>query len=119
IEVIPGNVHSPEERRGWVVISITGVAVVGAVAVNCEMGPAIRVPGSGGFVSAEALTAAARVEPDREPSAAWLVVQKNRIALRTGEWALTARVGETSERGAAVGGDRCAGDINRDSIAAA
>src|SRR5262245_54353032 len=24
IEVVEGNVHSPEERRGWVVISITG-----------------------------------------------------------------------------------------------
>ena len=33
------------------------------------MGPAIRVRGSGGLVPAEALTAAAGVEPDGEPSA--------------------------------------------------
>ena len=34
---------------------------------ECVMGPAIRVPGSGGLVTAKALTAAARVQPDSEP----------------------------------------------------
>src|SRR4029453_10608880 len=106
IEVVEGDVHSSEERRGWVVIRITGVAVVRAVVVNCEMGPAIRIPWRGGLVPAEALTAAARVEPDREPSPAWPVVQNDRVAQRTGEWALAAGGGQSRGGWAAVGGNR-------------
>src|SRR4029450_10693718 len=112
IEVVEGDVHSSEERRGWVVIRITGVAVVRAVVLNCEMGPPIRTPWRGGLVPAEALTAAARVEPDREPSAGWPVVQNNRVAQGTGEWALAVGLGQSGEGRAAVSGDRCARDID-------
>jgi hypothetical protein len=73
--------------------------------VNAIMGPAVRVPWSGGLVSAEALTAAAPVEPDREPGGGWLVVQNNGVANSVVEWALTVGLGEAGERGAAVGGD--------------
>ena len=45
--------------------------------MNAEMGPAIRVRGSGGLVTAEALGAAARVEPDGEPGAGRAVVENN------------------------------------------
>jgi len=78
------------------------------------MGPASRgrVRGSGGLVPAEALTTAASVEPDGEPGAAWLIVQNDRVALGTGEGALTAGGSEAGEGGAAVGGDRCAGDVD-------
>ena len=68
--------------------------------------------GSGGLVPAHALTAAGRVEPDSEPSAGWLVVQNNGVAEGIGEGALTVGSGEAGEGGAAVGGDRCAGDVD-------
>src|SRR5438034_11643541 len=84
------------------------------------MGPASRgrVRGSGGLVPAEALTTAASVEPDGEPGAAWLIVQNDRVALGTGEGALTAGGSEAGEGGAAVGGDRCAGDVDGAGVAA-
>ena len=81
--------------------------------VNAEMGPAVGIRGSGGLVAADALAAAADVEPDREPSAGWLVVQSNGVAQGIGEGALTVGLGEAGEGGATVGGDRCAGDVDR------
>ena len=42
-EVVPGNVHSSEERRRRIVIGPARLAVVGGAVVNTEMGPAIRV----------------------------------------------------------------------------
>ena len=111
-EVVPGDVHPSAERRGWVVVGPARLSVVVAAGVNAEMGPASRVRGSGGLVSAEALTAAAPVEPDSEPGGGWAVVQNNGVANGIGEGALTAGGGEAGEGGAAVGGDRCAGDVD-------
>src|SRR4029077_10021264 len=74
IEVVPGNVHPPIEWRGCVVICPARLSVVVVVAVDAIMGPAIRVRRGRGLVSAEALTAAAPVQPDGEPSLACLVV---------------------------------------------
>ena len=79
--------------------------------VNAVMGPAIRVRGIGGLVPAEALTAAAPVEPDSEPGSGWPVVQNNRITKGIGERALAAGGGDAGEGGSAVGGDRYAGDV--------
>src|SRR5436190_13808975 len=68
IEVVPGNVHPPKEWATRVVVGPARLAVVVAAGVNAGiMGPASRVRGIGGLVPAEALTAAALVEPDREP----------------------------------------------------
>ena len=87
--------------------------------MNAVMGPAIRVPGSGGLVPAEALSATASIEPDCEPSGAWLVVENNRVAKGIVEGALTIGPSEAGKGGAAVGGDRCAGDIDGARVAAA
>src|SRR5439155_23689226 len=82
------------------------------------MGPAIRVRGSGGLVTAEALGAAARVEPDGEPGAGRAVVENNGVPLSTGEGTLAAGVGQASEGRAPIGGHRCAGDVDRTIVAA-
>src|SRR5206468_794552 len=63
-EVVFGHVHSPEKRRGWVVIREAGLSVVATAAVNTEMGPAKRIRGIGGLITAHAATAAAGVDPD-------------------------------------------------------
>ena len=76
------------------------------------MGPAIRVRGIGGLVPAEASSRAAGVEPDGEPSAGWAVVQNNGVAFSSIEGALTVPLSEASEGGAAIGGDRCARDVD-------
>ena len=55
IEVVPGNVHVPEDGRAGVVVGPARLPVVAAVGVNAEMGPASRVRGSGGLVPAQAL----------------------------------------------------------------
>ena len=83
------------------------------------MGPAIRVRGIGGLVSADALRTAARVKIDSKPSLAWLVEQNNGVALGAGEGALAVGAGEAGEGGAAVSGDRRAGDIDGVLVAAA
>ena len=111
IEVIPGDVHVSEVRRGGVVVRPARFPVVAAVGVNAEMGPAIWVRRIGRLVPAHAPTAAARVDPDGEPGAGWFVVEKNGVAKGIGEWALTARGGDASEGGAAVGGDRYAREV--------
>src|SRR5450432_2129926 len=92
-EVVPGNVHPPIEWAARVVVGTAGLAVVLGVVVNAIVGPASRVHGIGGLVPAEALTAAARVEPDGEPGSGWAVVQNNGVAKGTGERALAAAVG--------------------------
>ena len=78
------------------------------------MGPATRVPGCCRFVSAETLAAARRIQPDRKPSAAWSVIQNNRVAKSVRERARC----ETCEGGAAISRDRCAGDVDGTCIAA-
>src|SRR4029453_17802902 len=82
------------------------------------MGPAIRIRRSSRLIPAEALTAAASVEPDAEPRAAWLVVQNNRIAKRIIEGALTACLGQARKRCTAIGRYRSAGDVDGGGVAA-
>src|SRR5207244_11731490 len=115
---VPGHVHSPEKRGRWVVIREAGLSVVATAAVNAVMGPAKRIRGIGGLITAHAATAAAGVDPDGEPSLGWLVVQKNGVTLRTSKGALTARVGDPGKRRAAVGRARYARDVDRASVAA-
>src|SRR4029077_18140483 len=89
IKVVPGNIHTPEEGRGGVVIRKARLSVGRTLVENTEVGPALRDPWRGGLVAAEALTAAGCVEPHGKPSRAWLVVQNNWIALSTTKGALT------------------------------
>src|SRR5438067_2512626 len=106
IKVVPGNVHPPKEGAARVVVGPARLAVVVAAAVNAVMDPASRVRGIGGLVPAEALTAAALVEPDCEPGTGWFVVQNNGVAHGTAERALAAGGGDAGEGGSAVVGDR-------------
>src|SRR5207245_2453899 len=119
-EVVPGNVHMPIEWAGRVVVGPTRLSVSRALVVNAKVGPASRggVPGSGGLEPAEALTAAGTVEPDGEPGGGWAVVQSNGVANGIGERALTAGGGEAGEGVAAIGGVRCAGDVDGGGVAA-
>src|SRR5439155_24953859 len=112
-KIVPGNIHSPEEGRGWIVIRKARLSVGRGLAENTEVGPASRIPGSGGLVAPQALTAAGCVQPHGKPSLAWLVVQNNRIALRTSKGSLTAGGGEAVKSGATIGVDRSGGDIDR------
>ena len=82
------------------------------------MGPAIRVRRGSGLVSAETLTAAAPVQPDREPGCSWLVVENNGVPHGVQEGALTTAVGQAGECVAAVGRDRRARDIDGAGVAA-
>jgi hypothetical protein len=91
--VAPGDIHAPIEWRGRVVVSPTRFAIVARAIVNAKMGPAIRVRGIGGLIRAQALTAAACIEPDGEPGARWFVVQSNRVAHGTTEGALAHHTG--------------------------
>src|SRR5262245_1069985 len=70
------------------------------------MGPASRVGGIAGFVSAEALAAASPIQPHREPGGRRAIIQNNRIAHRIGEGTLTAGIGDAGKGSATVGGDR-------------
>src|SRR4051812_21422141 len=65
--VAPRNIHAAIERRGRVVVSPTGFAIVGGGIVNAKMCPASSIRGSGRLVTAEALSPAARVQPHGEP----------------------------------------------------
>jgi hypothetical protein len=80
------------------------------------MRPACGNLRSGGLVPTESLAAARHVEPDRKPGAGWLVIQNDWIALRIEERALAVAEGETIERGAAIGRDRCTGDVDRTKV---
>src|SRR6188472_1562343 len=66
-KVVPRNVHSPEERRAWVIVGPAGLAIVFGIGINAKMGPAIRVVRSGGLVPAQ--RAAVSVRPHRKPGA--------------------------------------------------
>src|SRR5207244_3075730 len=118
IKIVPRNVHSPEERRSRVVVGPARLAVGRALVENAEMSPAIRVRRSGRFIPTEALTAAGNVQPDGEPSVSGLVIQSNRITQGIGKRALTAGGSDAGECGAAVVGERCAGDVDRVGVAA-
>ena len=67
LEVVPGNVHSPEEGRTGVIIGPARFALVKAAGMNTEMGPASRVRGIGGLEPAEG-AALVPVQLDRKPS---------------------------------------------------
>src|SRR5206468_1740640 len=119
-KVVPGNVHSVGEGRGRVFVHHTRLAVVTGSAVNTGvMGPASRVPGSAGFVPAEATAALPITDPHGEPSGRGAIVKNNWVALSIGEGALTARCRKAVESHAAVCGDRCAGDVDGAGVAAA
>src|SRR6266480_1043082 len=118
IKVVPGNVQCPEKRRARIVISPARFAIGRAFVESAEMSPAIRVVGSGGLVPAKTLTAAGAIQPDRNPSAGRLMIQNNGIAKGIVEWALTSGLGEPGECGAAIGGDRCARNVDRIKVAA-
>ena len=104
VKVVPGNIHVPEEGRGWVVVGPARLAVVAAARVNAEMGPAIWVRGIGGLKPAQGAARVA-IEPDSKPSLGWLVVQNNRITKGIGKRTLTAGVCDTRECGATIRGD--------------
>src|SRR4029077_4214282 len=110
IEVVPGDVHVSEVRRGSVVVSPARLPVVAAVGMHAEMGPAIRVRRSSGFVSTQR-TASVGVEPNGKTGLGRFVVQNDRVAKGIGEWALAAGVGDAGEGGAAVGGARYAREV--------
>src|SRR4029453_12732094 len=104
-KVVPGNVHIPEVWRTWVVIRPARLAVVAAVGMHAEMGPAIWILGSSGFISAQR-TASVAVEPDCEPRLRRPVIQNNRVAKGVGERTLTTGGGDTGKGQAAVGRTR-------------
>src|SRR5262249_52145559 len=92
-EVVPGNIHSSIVGRRCVVIHPARSPVTMGAGVNTEMGPAIRVRGSGRLIPAETLTAAAPVQPDGVPGAVVALIQNDRVADGIGERALTAASG--------------------------
>ena len=110
VKVVPGNVHVSEVRRGGIVVSPARLPVVAAGGVNTKMSPASRVQRIGGLVSAQCAAPVA-VEPDGEPGAGWAVVQNNGVAKCIVKGALTGRVGDAGEGGAAVRGARYAREV--------
>src|SRR5205823_418064 len=98
------------------VISPARFAIGRAFVESAEMGPAIRIRGSGGLVPAKTLTAAGAIKPDSDPSAGRLVVQNYRITKGIVEGALTVGLGKTGEsftafRQAAVNHDGASSQI--------
>src|SRR4030095_1768915 len=73
--------------------------------MHAEMGPAIWILGSSGFISAQR-TASVAVEPDCEPRLRRPVIQNNRVAKGVGERTLTTGGGDTGKGQAAVGRTR-------------
>ena len=102
-EVVPGDVHSPEKWRGWVVIRVARLSVVTGTVVNAST----NRPGEAtvsGLPGAEAKTAAARSDKNSKESAGRFVVESNRVAIvrpvATGEGAgREAREGRATVRG--------------------
>ena len=80
VKVVPGNIHVPEEGRGWVVVRPARLAVVAAARVNAKMGPAIWVRRIGGLKPAQGAAAALPSSQTVNQVPSWLVVQNNRIA---------------------------------------
>ena len=64
--------------------------------MNAVRGPALRVPGSGGLIPAEA--AASPKSPDSVPGGGWAVIQNDGAASSVFEGALTISLGEAGER---------------------
>jgi hypothetical protein len=121
MEVVPGDIHASIEGAALVVVRPAGPVVVKTAGdVNAVMSPASRggVPGSGGLVAAQAQSAAALIEKGDVPSAGRTVKQNKGLALIIGEGALTIGKGKAGEGVAAVGGDRCAGGVDGDGVAA-
>jgi hypothetical protein len=77
------------------------------------MGPAIGVLRSAGLVAAEAAGALRVDDPDGEPLPAYLVVENNGITQGIVEGALPIGPCKAGKGEAAVGRDRCAGDVDR------
>src|SRR6266550_2792852 len=102
IKVVPGNVQSPKERRGGIIVGPARFAVGRTFVESAEMSPAIRVVGREGLVTAKTLTAACGIKPNRNPIARWLVVQNNGIAKGIVEGALTIGLGQSCEGEAAI-----------------
>ena len=119
IKVVPGNVQSPKEWRTRIVISPTRFAIGRALVESAEMSPAIRIIRRGGLVSAKTLTAARAIEPDCNPSARRLVVENNRVAKGVVEGALAIGLRKAGKGSAAIGGNRCAGNVDGVKVAAA
>src|SRR5581483_3485024 len=118
VKVVPGNVQTPKKRRSWIVVGPTRLAISRALVESAEMGPAIRVFRCRRLIPAQALAAAGAIQPHCNPGPRWLVVQNNRIAKRIVKGALTVGFGKAGEGSAAVGRDRCAGDVDRSKVAA-
>jgi hypothetical protein len=110
--VAPGDIHAPIEWGASVVVSPTRFAIVARAIVNAKMGPASSIRGSGGLISAEALSAAGCVKPDGEPGARWFVVQSYRVAHGSGEGTLAGSSSDTRKRRAPIGGDRRARNVD-------
>ena len=104
VKVVSGDVHSPEERRGWIVVGPARFAVVAAIVMNTEMGPAVWIVRSRRLVSAQG-AAPIRINPHRKPRAGRLVVQSNRIAKGVGKRAAPAAIGHPGEGQSAIGGN--------------
>src|SRR5437660_11130144 len=125
VEVVPGNVHSPEKWRGCVVICVAGLAVVVGIVLKAKVRPAVGIRRSGGLVPAYGTAAkaatrpAAIVEPNRNPCAALAVVHNNRVADGIVEGTLPVSFGQARKGCATVSGHRCAGDVDGIKVAAA
>ena len=109
VKVVPGNIHVPEEGRGWVVVCPARLAVVAAAGVNAKMGPAIWVRRIGGLVSAQGAARVA-IEPDSKPSPDGLLYRTTGSPKVLAKRTLTAGIGHTGESRATVLGNRQPGD---------
>src|SRR5439155_24543624 len=96
IEVVPGDVHVSEVRRGGAVVSPAGLPVVETAGMHAEMGPAIWIRRIARLVPAQSATPV-RIQPDSKPSLGRLVIQNNRVAKGIGEWALATGIGDAGE----------------------
>ena len=82
-------------------------------------GPSSAASRSRRLIPTESLAAAGPIEPNRKPRAGRLVIENDWIAHSVGKRSLTAAEREPGERGAAISRDRCAGDVDRTSVATA
>ena len=113
VVVVPGYVHSPVEGRRWVVVRPTRLSVVTPAVVDTDNGSNYRIPAESWSYTRPRPNRRTRIDdPDGEPVAALTVVKNDRVTqVRDGA---TNGVGvETGEGQAAVGGDRCARDVDR------
>src|SRR5438105_13015100 len=66
VKVVPGNIHSSEEGRGWIIVGPARLAVIASIVVHAEMSPAIWIVRSRRLVSAQG-AAPIRIQPHRKP----------------------------------------------------